>query len=45
MGKKVVSVRHKRKLKFESYKNWLEATQTENKINHLQKSETDTDDS
>ena len=27
----------KRKLKFENYKNCLEATQLENKINHLQK--------
>ena len=28
---------HKRKLKFENYKNCLEATQLENKINYLQK--------
>ena len=28
----------KRKPKFEDYKNCLEATQTENKINHLEKS-------
>ena len=27
----------KRKLKFENYKNCVEATQLENKINHLQK--------
>ena len=27
----------KRKLKFENYKNCLEATQLENKINHLKK--------
>ena len=27
----------KRKLKFENYKNCLEATQLENKINHLEK--------
>ena len=27
----------KRKLKFENYKNHLEATQLENKINHLKK--------
>ena len=27
----------KRKLKFENYKNCLEATQFENKINHLEK--------
>ena len=30
----------KRKLKFENYKNCLEATQLENKINHLEKNET-----
>ena len=29
----------KRKLKFENYKNCLEATQLENKINHLEKDE------
>ena len=33
----------KRKLKFEDYKNCLEATQLENKINHLEKSETGAD--
>ena len=33
----------KRKPKFEDYKNCLEATQTENKINHLEKSKTDVD--
>ena len=33
----------KRKLKFENYKNYLEATEIENEINHLQKSETDID--
>ena len=27
----------KRKLKFENYKSYLEATQIENKINHLEK--------
>ena len=27
----------KRKLKFQDYKNYLEAAQTENKINHLEK--------
>ena len=31
----------KRKLKFENYKNCLEATQLENKINHLEKIKTD----
>ena len=31
----------KKKLKFEDYKNCLEATQTENKINHLEKNKTD----
>ena len=29
----------KRKLKFENYKNCLEATQLENKINHLEKNQ------
>ena len=29
----------KRKLKFQNYKNWLEAIQLENKINHLEKNE------
>ena len=33
----------KRKLKFENYKNCLEATQLENKINHLQRNEIDQD--
>ena len=33
----------KRKLKFENYKNCLEATQLENKINHLEKDEIDID--
>ena len=33
----------KRKLKFESYKNCLEATRLENKINHLEKNKTDVD--
>ena len=33
----------KRKLKFENYKNCLEATQLENKINHLEKNKTDID--
>ena len=31
----------KRKLKFKSYKNYLEATQLENKINHLEKNKFD----
>ena len=31
----------KRKLKFENYKHCLEATQLENKINHLEKNEID----
>ena len=31
----------KRKLKFKNYKNCLEATQLENKINHLEKNEID----
>ena len=33
----------KRKLKFENYKNRLEATQFENKINRLQKDQSDID--
>ena len=33
----------KRKLKFEDYKNCLEAAQIENKINHLEKNKTDVD--
>ena len=33
----------KRKLKFEIYKNFLEATQLENKINYLDKSKIDID--
>ena len=33
----------KRKLKFENYKNCLEATQLENKINHLEKYKTGID--
>ena len=33
----------KRKLKFENYKNCLEATQLENKINHLEKNKVDID--
>ena len=33
----------KRELKFKNYKNCLEATQLENKINHLKKNKTDTD--
>ena len=32
-------VRLQAKLKFENYKNCLEATQLENKINHLQKNQ------
>ena len=33
----------KRKLKFENYKNCLEAAQTENELNHLEKNKTDVD--
>ena len=33
----------KRKLKFENYKSCLEATQLENKINHIEKNKIDTD--
>ena len=33
----------KRKLKFENYKNCLEATQLENKTNHLEKNQIDID--
>ena len=33
----------KRKLKFESYKNYLEATKLKNEINHLEKNKTDID--
>ena len=33
----------KRKLKFENYKHCLEATQLQNKINHLEKNEIDVD--
>ena len=33
----------KRKLRFENYKNCLEATELENKIKHLEKNETDID--
>ena len=33
----------KRKLKFEDYKNCLEAAQMENKINHLEKNKIDVD--
>ena len=32
-----------RKLKFKEYKNCLESTQLENKIDHLEKNETDID--
>ena len=31
---------HKKKLQLEDYKNYLEATQLENKANHLEKNET-----
>ena len=34
---------HKRKLKFEYYKNCLEVAEIENKINHLEKNEIDVD--
>ena len=40
MHKKVC---HKRKLKFENYKNYLEATQLQNKINYLEQNEIDID--
>ena len=33
----------KRKLEFEDYKNWLIATQLENKISYLEKNETEID--
>ena len=33
----------KREFKFENYKNCLEATQLENKVNHLEKNKTDID--
>ena len=33
----------KRKIKFEDYKNCLEAAQTENKVNHLEKNKIDKD--
>ena len=33
----------KRKLKFQDYKNCLEAAQFENKVNHLEKNEIDVD--
>ena len=33
----------KRKLKFESHKNYLEATKLKNEINHLEKNKTDID--
>ena len=33
----------KRKLKFQNYKNCLEANQIKNKINHLEKNKTDID--
>ena len=33
----------KRKLRFENYKNCLEATQLENKMNHLEKNKIDID--
>ena len=32
---------HKKKLKFENYKNCFEATRLENKINHLEKTKID----
>ena len=37
--------RKKRKLKFKDYKNYLEAAQIENKINHLEKNKIDADNS
>ena len=40
MHKKVC---HKRRLKFENYKNYLEATQLQNKINYLEQNEIDID--
>ena len=33
----------KRKLKFENYKNCLEATQRDNKVNYIEKNETNID--
>ena len=41
--KKAKSEKEKKKLKFENYKNCLEATQLENKINHLEKNEINVD--
>ena len=41
--KKAKSEKKKKKLKFENYKNCLEATQLENKINHLEKNEINVD--
>ena len=38
-GKRTKKCAIKRKLKFQNYKNWLEAIQLENKINHLEKNE------
>ena len=34
---------HEKKIKFESYKNYLKATKLKNKINHLEKNKTDID--
>ena len=41
MIKKHKNVCHKQKLNFENYKNCLQAAQLENKINHLEKTDTD----
>ena len=38
---KAKKVCHKKTLKFQNYKNCLEAIQPESKINHVQKNETD----
>ena len=40
---KTQKVCHKKKFKFENYKNCLEATQLENKINHIEKNKIHTD--
>ena len=40
---KAQKVYHKKKFKFENYKNCLEATQLENKINHIEKNKIHTD--
>ena len=42
-SKRHKKVCHQRKLKFQDYKNCLEAAQFENKVNHLEKNEIDVD--